>query len=425
MVESSGSWATPDGAVAEGQAAPDTVGTDISGTGPSFMERLAEEDRRALASRACSEWHTPGSVICREGEPGDALYIVESGRVAILKEVSGGRHALLGYRGAGEILGEMSLVGEQPRFASAVAQDHTHLLRVDAADFPALMDENPGIRWAVLNVLNDRLVAADMERTAIIQEERAMARQLEQVTGEAERLAELARVRQETIELIAHDLRAPLAVIDGCLELLRTFLSEDALKSVSRVMELAERGSGRLIALVEELLRAAHQEKAGLPLVRQPVDLVRLVQGMVDSVRVTAQQCQVRLDCALPANLPQPQGDAIQLERVLGNLLDNAISYTPCDGRIEVAAVERDGTVEVSVTDTGPGVPPEHREDIFERFTRVPGVEGRKKGYGLGLYSCRQIVEAHGGRIWVEPGPQGVGSRFVFTLPVDVGQRRG
>jgi signal transduction histidine kinase len=148
-----------------------------------------------------------------------------------------------------------------------------------------------------------------------------------------------------------------------------------------------------------------------------------LVQSMVESVRVTAPQCEVHLDCALPANLPQTQGDPIQLERVLGNLLDNAISYTPCEGRIEVAAVGRDGMVEVSVTDTGPGVPPEHREDIFERFTRVPGVEGRKKGYGLGLYSCRQIVEAHGGRIWVEPGPQGVGSRFVFTLPVDTGQR--
>jgi len=97
------------------------------------------------------------------------------------------------------------------------------------------------------------------------------------------------------------------------------------------------------------------------------------------------------------------------------NLLDNALSYTPAGGSVVIAAVRGENEVEVSVTDTGVGVPPEHREHIFERFARVPGDQGRRRGFGLGLYLCRQVVQAHGGRIWVEPG--NVGSSLVFTLP--------
>jgi NtrC-family two-component system sensor histidine kinase KinB len=75
-------------------------------------------------------------------------------------------------------------------------------------------------------------------------------------------------------------------------------------------------------------------------------------------------------------------------------------------------------SIEISVTDTGPGIPEEYREHIFERFSRVPGTQGRSKGFGLGLWFCRQVVEAHGGRIWAEPGHGNKGARFVFTLPV-------
>jgi two-component system sensor histidine kinase KdpD len=107
------------------------------------------------------------------------------------------------------------------------------------------------------------------------------------------------------------------------------------------------------------------------------------------------------------------------LERVVLNLLENALSYTPTGGHVLIAAEAREREIEVSVTDTGPGVPAEYQETIFERFARVPGTRGRRKGFGLGLYSCRQIMQAHGGRIRVEPGPNHVGSRFIFALALD------
>jgi two-component system clock-associated histidine kinase SasA len=209
-----------------------------------------------------------------------------------------------------------------------------------------------------------------------------------------------------------------LAVIEGSLQLLHAQLSEEALRSLGQVLILAERSSQRLASLLEELLSAARREDADLSLTRRAIHLPHLVQDAADAVRTLAEQAQVELALELPQDLPTPKGDPVQLERVMVNLLDNAISYTPQGGRVVIDAVRRPAEVEISVTDTGPGIPPEHREVIFERFTRLPGVEGRRRGFGLGLYFCSRVVAAHGGRIWVEPSPEKMGSRFVFTLPL-------
>jgi signal transduction histidine kinase len=382
------------------------------------MDRLSEADRRVLASRACHEWYAAGAVICQEGEAGDALYIVRRGKVAVLKELSDGYSTLLGYRGEGEILGEMSLVGHQPRFASLVAAEDSDLLRIDAVDFPILMNNYPGISWAILNVLNDRLGAADLARTSILQEEQRLARRVERLTSQAERLARVAQMRQESLAIVAHDLRTPLAVVEGCLQMLQTSLPESDALGTGDILTLAMRSVQKLSTMIEGLMDAVRREDAALSLIREPVDVPQLVEDAVQSALAVAEQSDISLTTDLPPELPQPLADAEKLDRVLTNLLDNAISYTPSEGKVRVAARVVDSTVEVSVTDTGPGVPPDYRESIFERFVRVPGVVGRRKGFGLGLYFCYQVVAAHGGRIWVEPGPGGVGSRFAFTLPL-------
>jgi signal transduction histidine kinase len=395
-----------------------TEATDSQESSRSFMDRLCEADRQALSLRACREWYAAGAVICQEGEPGNALYIVQRGEVAVLKELSNGHSTLLGYRGEGEILGEMSLVGQQPRFASLVAVEDSDLLRIDAVDFPVLMNNYPGISWAILNVLNDRLGEADLARTSILQDERRLARRVERLTNQAERLARVAQMRQESLALIAHDLRTPLAVIEGCLQMLQTSLPESEALGAGDILALATRSAYKLSTMIESLMEAMRHDDASLSLSREPVDVPQLVEDAVQSVLAMAEQSDISLTIDLPPDLPHPLGDAEKLDRVLTNLLDNAISYTPTKGDIRVAAQVVDGTVEVSVTDTGPGVPPEYRESIFERFVRVPGLVGRRKGFGLGLYFCYQVVVAHGGQIWVEPGPGGVGSRFAFTLPL-------
>jgi len=358
------------------------------------------------------------TVVCREGDAPEALYIIQSGRVAVLKEVEKGRPVLLGYRGPGEILGEMSLVAEQPRSASLVTVEDTALLRIAAADFPSLAAHYPGINRAMLSILSDRLQEADVARTSVVREERGLAQRLEMVTGEAERLAEMVRVRKETLELVVHDLRTPLTVIDGCLDMMRVSLPRDTPPSVFQLLEIAQRSTRRLTDLSESLLETARCEATAEELARRPLNIGGLVENAVECSWAMARGSNLDLQIQVSADLPHPAGDPAQVQRVLDNLLENAISYTPPGGRILVAAQPVNGQVQVSVTDTGPGVPAEQRHAIFERFVRLPAARARRQGLGLGLYFCRQVVQAHGGRIWVEPGPENVGSRFVFTLPL-------
>ena len=120
----------------------------------------------------------------------------------------------------------------------------------------------------------------------------------------------------------------------------------------------------------------------------------------------------------IEVSLLEIQADRTLIQRVLVNLLDNALKYTPEGGQISVSGEPlHNDSVLVCVSDTGPGVPDEYREEIFQRFAQVPGAQGRRRGSGLGLTFCRLAIEAHGGKIWVEPRPGG-GSRFVFRLPL-------
>jgi NtrC-family two-component system sensor histidine kinase KinB len=194
-------------------------------------------------------------------------------------------------------------------------------------------------------------------------------------------------------------------------------MSETSRRASEEVLGIARRTTDRLLSLVEALLDAARREGLGIRIDQEPLDLADVLGAVVDNMSAVARSSDVELVLELPPDLPQPPGDRSQLERVLGNLVDNAISYTPVGGRVVVAAAARDTGAEVSVTDTGSGIPLEYREHIFDRFSRVPGAQGRRRGFGLGLYFCRQVVQAHGGQIWVESGPQDVGSHFVFTLP--------
>ena len=127
------------------------------------------------------------------------------------------------------------------------------------------------------------------------------------------------------------------------------------------------------------------------------------------------------MQTSVDERLGQIQADERKIRQVVLNLLSNAIKFTPEGGRIEVAAVPRDGLVEVSVSDTGVGIAPEDQEAVFEEFRQVGTAERKAEGTGLGLTLCRKFVELHGGRIWVK-SQEGVGSTFTFTIPVHRGE---
>jgi signal transduction histidine kinase len=179
----------------------------------------------------------------------------------------------------------------------------------------------------------------------------------------------------------------------------------------------------RMQRLVDSLLDISRMESGETELALEPVNLAQLIQSAVSRVSSTLQSRSIASSVFMPAHLPPVEIDLDMIDRVIINLLDNAIKFTPSGGQISVAAEPCATHVAVSITDTGCGIPPEQRPYIFERFSRGDGrgaSDGaRPRGFGLGLTFCKLAIEAHGGRIWVEDGDDGVGCKCIFTLPLE------
>ncbi|HHH83126.1 MAG TPA: PAS domain S-box protein, partial [Chloroflexi bacterium] len=230
----------------------------------------------------------------------------------------------------------------------------------------------------------------------------------------SERL-ELAELRTDLTSMIFHDLRSPLGNIISSLDVLQATLSPVD-ETIQSVLSIAMRSSRRASRLVESLLDLNRLESERAVLTKTRASIGALIVEAVEEIHPTAEAKGQLLRMNLSPGLPTIEMDEDMIRRVLINLLENAVKYTRSGDQIAVAAARRDGEILVSVRDSGPGIPEEDRERIFDKFTRVTR-DSRPKGIGLGLAFCRLAVEAHGGRIWVE-SQEGQGSTFHFTLPI-------
>jgi len=231
------------------------------------------------------------------------------------------------------------------------------------------------------------------------------------------RLKELEKVRQDFVANVSHELRTPLTTIKGYAEtLLDGALNEDV---AFRFTQIIKKNADRLTKIVEDLLMLSRIESREFHLNQEALPLQDLINDVFDYVREAAEKKKISIDRSEPFPLLNIAVDRNYIEQVLINLMDNAIKYTPDGGRIVISAVERDGKeIEVSVHDNGIGIPKEDLPRIFERFYRVDkGRSQESGGTGLGLSIVKHLVQAHGGKVWVESRLR-EGSTFHFTLPI-------
>lgn len=222
------------------------------------------------------------------------------------------------------------------------------------------------------------------------------------------------RARSTLVETLSHELRTPLTSLTLSAQLLRR--QEAALEPRQReLLRTILEECARMKQLIDNLLGLARGELASISLARERLDLARITDEVAARFGLQLEDKQVRLDKHIEA-VPPVSGDPVKLSWVVSNLIGNALRYTPRGGRIEVATSAADGTVRLEVADSGPGIAPELRDYIFERFAQY-GANGAEKGSaGLGLAIAKDIVMAHGGRIFVT-GNAPSGSRFVVQLP--------
>ncbi len=223
-------------------------------------------------------------------------------------------------------------------------------------------------------------------------------------------------VRDDVLSVVAHDLRNPLGTILMQAELLRRSESE-AGRPTRDTSERIERAAKRMDRLIQDLLDIARVEAGQVALERAALPTRELVVEAVEAQRTlaTAASIELRLDAA--ARLPEIFADRHRVLQVFENLIGNALKFTPAGGTITVGAARQAGSVRFHVRDTGPGVPAEDQPHLFDRFWQAPGSRPEKpSGAGLGLPIVKGIIEAHGGRIWID-SVLGAGSTFYFTLP--------
>jgi PAS domain S-box-containing protein len=226
------------------------------------------------------------------------------------------------------------------------------------------------------------------------------------------------RVRDEVLGFVAHDLRNPLAAIDLAAQHVASQLPADA-DMARRGIEAIARGCARANRLINGLLDIRRAEDGRLPLSRQPLSPAQMAVEAVETQGLLAAAASLSLELDIPEELPPVWADNDRISEVFDNLIGNAMKFTPPGGRISIGVTEREEDVLFSVRDTGPGI---HREDLphlFDLFWQGrPAAHG---GAGLGLPIARSLVEAHGGRIWVE-SEEGAGCTVLFTLPKAIGE---
>jgi signal transduction histidine kinase len=263
----------------------------------------------------------------------------------------------------------------------------------------------------------------DLLRTFATQSALAIqnARLFQEIEEKSRQVEAASQHKSEFLANMSHELRTPLNAIIGFSEVLtERMFGELNAKQEEYLKDIYASGT-HLLSLINDILDLSKIEAGRMELELSDFHLPTALDNALTLIRERAGRRSITLQISVDERLGEVRADERKIRQVVLNLLSNAIKFTPEGGRIEVGAVPKDGSVEVSVSDTGVGIAPEDQEAIFEEFRQVGTAEKKAEGTGLGLTLCRKFIELHGGRIWVT-SQVGAGSTFTFTIPVRPGE---
>lgn len=269
------------------------------------------------------------------------------------------------------------------------------------------------------NSLEDKVA----ERTELLSKAyRQLQKQQEELRRANQELSEANKYKSQFLANMSHELRTPLTSVLAFAEMLLNRVAGEITPQQEEYLRDIHESGTHLLQLINDILDFSKAEAGKMEMRWEEFQLLEVVETVSRMVRPIAAKKDLAFEVEVPSNLPAIRGDREKIKQVIGNLLSNAIKFTPPGGRVTLKADTIDEpalAVKVAVADTGIGIKPEDRENIFQEFRQVDQSASREyPGTGLGLALARQLVEMHGGNIWVESEP-GKGSCFTFVLPVD------
>ncbi len=231
------------------------------------------------------------------------------------------------------------------------------------------------------------------------------------------KLNELDKMKSDFFSSVAHELRTPLATMKMGSGLMQAGVEGPLTKGQRNLLAVLEKEINRLTGLVNSILDLSKMEAGMMPFNLEPKNIRPLIDQAIQEIGLLAEAKKLSLDVTVTKGLPLIKIDSEKVLQALRNIIGNAVKFTPETGRVTVSARPVDHGVEVSVADTGPGIPPENLDSVFEKFQQAPaGGSSHTKGTGLGLAISKEIISRHGGKIWAE-SQIGHGSKIIFVLP--------
>jgi signal transduction histidine kinase len=350
--------------------------------------------------------YAPGSILCRENAVEDRFYMILEGEAEVTKILNNVEMRTLNLLGPGDFFGEMALIHNAPRAATVTAKTPLTTLELDKAGFDRVLRNSSSIAMAMVSEISDRLRENDQ---LAVDDLRMRASELAQAY---QKLAEQEFARREFLTNIAHELRTPLMVASGYLQMVQRGIVDS--EQMTAGIDTIARNVQKIVTLVNDILFLQEMDLV-LPQF-QAVDMNAVAQAVIDKYQPIVGERNVTLRFADSPGLSPVSGDAKSLERALMALVDNAIKFSPKGGDVEIRFDEKGGNVFVSVSDQGIGIEKENLPHIFDRFYHLEKHgDDLFGGIGLGLAITRQVIEQHQGKLEVDSTP-GKGSTFTLTL---------
>jgi Signal transduction histidine kinase len=367
--------------------------------------------------------YPPNHILCHEGAYEDVLYIMADGEIVISQKIiDGEEERILRVGGRGDVVGEMALIQSAPRAATVRTTTGCTVLEMKKNDFETILSRSPRMAIDLVRITLDRIRANDQRMIKDLQKTNQVLRQLD-------------RNKLEFILIAAHELRTPLTVLNGYVNVLRSFPETTSNAALGEVTDGILKGTNRMHKVINMMLDLTRIGSETLKVASVPVPLKRILADLVRDCEETTKQRRIRLTVRHAVDTPEIKGDPELIQKALYQLTINAIKYTPDGGKILITTRpsvfdDNSPSLEIAVRDRGIGLDAEHHELIFEKFYQVGTVALHSSGKttfkgggpGLGLALVRGVARAHGGKVWVESAGHDevnfTGSTFYFMLPL-------
>jgi signal transduction histidine kinase len=394
----------------------------------TYLLRLAFkglEDRELEEVARLTEFRTypSNTILCHEGAYEDVLYVIADGKIVISQKIiDGEEERILRVGGRGDIVGEMALIQSAPRAATVRTTTECTVLEMKKEDFETILSRSPHMAIDLIRITLDRIRANDKKMIEDLQKTNKVLRQLD-------------RNKLEFILIAAHELRTPLTVLNGFVNVLRSFPETTTNAALGEVTDGILKGTNRMHKVINMMLDLTRIGSETLKVASEPVPLKRILDDLLRDCEATTRERRIRLTVRHAADTPEIKGDSALIQKALYQLIINAIKYTPDGGKILITTRpsvfdDNSPSLEIAVRDRGIGLDAEHHELIFEKFYQVGTVALHSSGKttfkgggpGLGLALVRGVARAHGGKVWVESAGYDevnfTGSTFYFMLPL-------